>query len=114
MFCAPDAVPRITLTRPSGQDQFHPERSHVGVAVGRIVGAVDGRDVDDRAQEEGGECGSDELHDDVAGHPLPREVTAQGEGDADRRVQVGTGDLAHEQDDGDDRRAPVPPRQPVG
>ena len=40
-----------------------------------------------------------ELGDDVGGHPPPGEVAAQREGDADRRVQVGARDRAHEQDD---------------
>src|SRR5690348_9091289 len=45
-----------------------------------------------------------QLHDDVAGTRPPREVAAQGEGDAGGRVLVRAGDLAHEQDDGHDRQ----------
>ena len=83
MFCAPEAVPRITLTRPTVKIELHPERRHVGVAVGGVVGPVHGRDVDDAAQEQGGERRPDQLHQYVAGHTLPREVTPQGKGDTD-------------------------------
>ena len=47
-----------------------------------------------------GQHGPDELGDDVAGHPLPGEVAAHGEGERDGRVQVGAADRAHEEDDG--------------
>ena len=69
-----------------------------------VVGPVRSRHIDHGVQEQGGQRGSDQLDDDVARHPLPREVPAQGKGNADRRVQVGTGYLAHEQDDGHDRQ----------
>ena len=48
--------------------------------------------------------GPGQLRDDVAGDAPPREVAAQGEGDADGRVQVRAGDLAHVQDDPQDRQ----------
>ena len=82
------------------EDELHPERGHVRVAGGGVVRAVHGRHVDDVLEEQAGKGGAEELHDDVAGDAPPREVTAQRERDADRGVQVGTGDLAHEQDDG--------------
>jgi hypothetical protein len=58
-------------------------------------------------QDQGGQGGAGQLHHDVARDPVPREVAAQREGDADGRVQVRAGDLAHEQDDRHDgqRRA---------
>ena len=61
--------------------------------MSRVVGPVHSRHVDHRMQEEGGERGADELHEDVAGHALPREVPTQSKGDADRWIQVGTDTL---------------------
>ena len=58
--------------------------------------------------------GADELGQDVAGHPPPREVAAQGEGDGDGWVEVGAGDLAHEQDDGQDHETRSDDRSLVG
>src|SRR5712691_2532284 len=81
-----------------GQDELHPERGPGGVAAGGVVGPVGGGDADDGVQDQGGERRAGQLHDDVAGDPAPGEVAAQREGDADGRVQVGAGDLAHEQD----------------
>ena len=80
----------------------------------RVVGSVGRRDADDRLQEPGGQGGADQLDDDVAGHPPPREVPAQREGDADRRVEVGAGDLAHEQDDAHHHQRRVRSRRPSG
>ena len=50
-------------------------------------------------QEQSGEGGASELHDDVAGYPPPGKVAAQREGDAHSRVEVRARDLAHEEDD---------------
>ena len=59
----------------------------------RIVRAERGRHVHDGLQEPGGECGTGQLDHDVSRYPLPREVTPQREGDADRRVEVRPGYL---------------------
>src|SRR6266567_8445633 len=75
-----------------GQDELHPEGGRGGVTAGGVVGSEGGGDVDDGVQEQGGQGGADQLHHDVAGDPVPREFPAQGEGDADGRVQVGAGD----------------------
>ena len=73
--------------------------------MGGVVGAVAGRHVDDGVQEERRQGGADQLHHDVAGNPPPREVAAQGEGEADGRVQMRARHLAHEQDDGHDHQS---------
>ena len=52
-----------------------------------------------RLEEQRRERGAGELHDDVAGHPAPREVAASRERQAHGRVEVGARHLAHEQDD---------------
>ena len=52
-----------------------------------------------RPEEQTGQCGAQQLHDDVAGYAPPGEVTAGGEGDADRGVQVRARHGAHEEDD---------------
>ena len=52
-----------------------------------------------RAQEQAGQRRADELDEDVARHPPPREVAAQRERQRHGRVQVRAGDRAHEQDD---------------
>ena len=46
-----------------------------------------------------GEDGADDLGDDVAGDPAPREVAADRERQRHRRVEVGARDRAHEEDD---------------
>ena len=99
MLCAPDAVPRMTLTSPKREHGLHQERVTGREARGRVVRAVRRRDVDHGAEEQAGEGGADELDHDVARHALPREVAAERERERDGWVQMGAGHLAHEQDD---------------
>ena len=56
-------------------------------------------------EEDRGEDRPDDLGDDVARDTPPGEVAAHGEGQRDRRVQVGAADGAHEEDDAHDHHA---------
>src|SRR5664279_1785152 len=82
-----------------GEHGLHQERAEVRIVGCGVVGAVDGRHVDHGLQEPGGERRTGQLDHDVPRDALPREVTAQREREAHRRVQVRAGHLAHEQDD---------------
>ena len=98
-FCAPDAVPRMTLTSPNVRTTSIQNASPFEKPARRIVRPVDRRHVHDGLEEPRRERGAAELDDDVARDPPPREVAPQRERDADRRVEVRARDLAHEQDD---------------
>jgi hypothetical protein len=64
--------------------------------------------------QEGGLDGAEQLGHDVGRHSFRREVASQGEGDGDGRVEVGSADGAHKQDEGHHHEGWGDHRGPVG
>ncbi len=58
-----------------------------------------------QAQQPAGEHGPGDLRQQVARHASPPEVTPEREGEADHRVEMRSGDRAHEEDDGEHGQA---------